>query len=81
MAIPCLQLPVPKQLALVLNEGACLIMRFGEEGNRITLYHMSSIFAEVYYDPEVNHLHHCRTFASVGPLDAYTDQIRLSKEL
>ena len=38
---------------------------------------MGSFFAEVYYDPEVNHLHRCRTFVSTGPLEAYTEQIRL----
>ena len=85
MAIPPLyafnQLPMPEQLAVVLNEGTYLTMRFGEEGDRINLYHMGSFFAEVYYDPQMNHLHHCRTFASIEPLDAYTDQIRLPEEL
>jgi hypothetical protein len=61
----------------VLDEGTYLTIRFGEEGDRINLYHMSSFFAEGYYDPKVNHLHHCRTFASAGPLDAYTDEIKL----
>jgi hypothetical protein len=81
MAIPSLyafnQLPLSEQLAIVLNEGTSLTMRFGEEGDRINLYHMHAFFAEVYYDPEVNHLHRCRTFASAGPLEAYTNQIKL----
>jgi len=83
MAIPSLrafnQLPLPEQLAIVLGEGTYLTMRFGEHGDRINLYHLGSFFAEVYYDPEVNHLHRCRTFASAGPLEAYTDQIRLPR--
>ncbi|MDF7810903.1 hypothetical protein [Hymenobacter sp. YC55] len=81
MAIPFLyrfnQLPLAEQLGIVLGEGTYLTMRFGEHGDRINLYHMGTFFAEVYYDPEINHLHHCRTFVSTGPLEAYTDQIRL----
>jgi hypothetical protein len=56
-------------------------MRFKEKGNRINLYHLGSFFAEVHYEPDVNHLHHCYTFASTGSLDAYTDQLQRPKEL
>ncbi|MDF7815170.1 hypothetical protein [Hymenobacter sp. YC55] len=67
---------MPEHLAIVLGEGTYLTMRFGENGDRINLYNMINFFAEVYYDPEINHLHHCRTYQNTGPLEVYTDQIR-----
>lgn len=83
MAIPSFyifnRLPLQEQIAIVLGEGTYLTMRFGQHGDRINLYHLGSFFAEVYYDPEVNHLHRCRTFVSPKPLDAYTDQIKLPR--
>jgi hypothetical protein len=81
MAIPSRyafkRLALQEQLAITLLEGTYLTMRFGEDGDRINLYHMGSFFAEVYYDLEVNHLHYCRTFVSTRPLEDYTNQMRL----
>ena len=83
MAIPAFyafnQLPLSEQLAIVLNEGTYLAMRFGTEGDRINLYYLGSFFAEVYYDAQQNHLHGCRTFTGTAPLEAYTQQIHLPK--
>ncbi|SNC62147.1 hypothetical protein SAMN06265337_0613 [Hymenobacter gelipurpurascens] len=81
MAIPSFytfrQLDLTDQLAITLMEGTFLATRFGEEGDTINLYHMGSFFAEVYYDPEVNYLHHCRSFVSSGPLEHYTEYVKL----
>ncbi|MDF7813593.1 hypothetical protein [Hymenobacter sp. YC55] len=81
MAIPPLyafnRLNLLEQLSIVFTEGTYLAMRRGEKEDRVNLYHLGSFFAEVYYDPQANHLHQCRTFVSTAPLEAYTDQIRL----
>jgi hypothetical protein len=81
MAIPSFYhfglLPMAEQLGITLMEGTFLATRFNEAGATINLYHMGSFFAEVYYDPQINHLHHCRTFRSSAPLEAYTDTIEL----
>jgi len=38
---------------------------------------MGSFFAEVYYDPEANHLHHCCTFVRKEELEDYAVYIDL----
>jgi len=80
MAIPSRasfdQLPLQAQLGLVVFEGTFLATRFEEE-DTVNLYHMGSFFAEVYYDPEVNHLHHCRTFVRKEELEDYAVYIDL----
>ena len=64
------------QLGVVLNEGTYLATRYEEE-DMINLYHLGSFFVEVYYDPEINHLHECRSFTDIEGLDNYTVYVGL----
>ncbi|WP_185282926.1 hypothetical protein [Hymenobacter sp. NBH84] len=45
-------------------------MRY-EEKDTVNFCHMGSFVAEVYYDLEVNHLHHCRAFLRKEELENY----------
>ncbi|WP_324675070.1 hypothetical protein [Hymenobacter sp. GOD-10R] len=64
------------QLGTVLNEGTYLATRYEEE-DTINLYHLGSFFVEVYYDPEVNHLHQCLCFTDAGGLEDYAVYVGL----
>jgi hypothetical protein len=65
------------QFGVVLHEGTYLATRYEEE-DTINLYHLGSFFVEVYYDPEINHLHQCLCFTSRKGLEAYMPYVKLT---
>ena len=71
-------LPFVERLGIVLGEGTYLATRYEEE-DIIKLYHVTSFFVEVYYDPKSNHLHQCFAFTSVDGLEDYTAYVRLGE--
>jgi len=64
------------QLGTVLNGGTYLATRY-EDQDTINLYSLGSFYVEVYYDPEVNHLHRCHSFTSTQHLALYIDAIQV----
>ncbi|WP_324673061.1 hypothetical protein [Hymenobacter sp. GOD-10R] len=71
-------LDLSDQLGTVLNEGTYMATRYEEE-DTINLYHLGSFFVEVYYDPEINHLHQCFSFTSSAGLEDYAVYVQLSE--
>jgi hypothetical protein len=74
-------LPHGDQLLTVIGLGTFVAFRW-EEKDHISLYHLpGGVFVEIHYDTHLYQVVHLRSFISAAPLENYTLNIKLPKDL